>query len=261
MKNIVIFFKDDESKYINEKVFDAKSAEEMAFDWAKKFSEQVVTIRSSECPSIGVLFEKMYEKASESTSSTIIFSYLDCPFLNEDLTRKLLQTHDKFKAEYTFADGYPYGFAPEILDCGTCGILAELAKKTYIAEGQKTVRRDGIFSFIKTDINSFDVQTLISDTDWRLYRFSFCTDKKENFLACRELYKNFTTCKNVEELSLFASKNPQILKTVPSFYEIQICDKSTGRSLYSPYEDSYKEKNGVDATSINVVMDYENSQL
>lgn len=257
MKNVVIFFKDEKSDYINEKAFDGKSAEEMSFAWAKNFSEEVFTVKSSKCHEIGDLFSKMLDMAKGVDASTIIFSYSDCPFINVELTRKLLETHCKYKSEYTFSDGYPNGFSPEIIDTGTCGILCELAKKTYIEEGKKAISRDGIFSFIKNDINSFDIQTIISDEDWRLYRFNFCTDKKENFLACKELYPSFATCKNVEELCTKAAKNQNILKTVPSFYEIQICDKSSGSCIYSPYEDSYRNKYKKEATSSNEMMKFD----
>ena len=83
-------------------------------------------------------------------------------------------------------------------------------------------------TLIKTDINSFDVETVISDTDWRLLRLAFHCGKKDNFMQCKALF-DLASCEepafaDVEKLSELASKNPACLKTVPGFYNIQISE-------------------------------------
>ncbi len=185
------------------------------------------------------LLEEFCTIAEEQKADTIIYAYSDCPFLNVELTKKLLSSHEEYKSEYTFADGYPYGFCPEILNVGTAKILLELSKTTQTAEGEKEVNRDTLFNIIKTDINSFDVESIIAPEDWRLYRFAFHCGTKDNFLQCRNLFETADGDEKIildaEKLSNLAAKSVNCLKTVPGFYNIQITGNAKNTNcIYYP---------------------------
>ena len=107
--------------------------------------------------------------------------------MNKSLTLGLLSTHEDYKAEYTYAEGYPEGLAPQIVDKGTLAILKELSKTTFKETGLQKVSRHSLMDMIKTDINSYEVETLLAPVDWRLLRYSFDCHKKENFIACQKL--------------------------------------------------------------------------
>ncbi len=240
MKTIVIFYSED-SKYASEKAFSGKSALELTSEWAKSLDLPSFTVKSA---TLTELLTDMKKLCDENQAETVLFSYNDLPYLNKSLAQKILDSHIEYKAEYTFADGYPYGFAPEALNAGTIGILAELSKTTQKALGETPVSRDGIYNLIKTDINSFDVETIISDSDWRLLRLAFHCGKKDNFMQCKALFEaaDDAAAADVEKLSDLASKNPACLKTVPGFYNIQISDKVNFESVYLPKHD-YSQNN------------------
>ena len=242
MKTIVIFY-DNESSYSQEKVFNGKSAVELSALWAENLGLPAFTVKSKNLT--GLLCD-MKELCSKENAENVVFSYIDVPFIDKTLSQKIIDSHITYKSEYTFADGYPYGFAPEALNAGTVGILAELSKTTQSALGEKPVTRDAIYNLIKTDINSFDVETVIADTDWRLLRLAFHCGKKDNFMQCKALFDSAkeSDFNDVEKLSEIASKNPACLKTVPGFYNIQIADKVSYDSVYLPYCKAYNEKNG-----------------
>ena len=120
-----------------------------------------------------VVIQKICE---EKQAETVLFSYIDLPCLNKSVSKKIWDSHIEYKSEYTFADGYPYGFTPEALNAGTIGILAELAKTSQKALGDAPVTRDGIYNLIKTDINSFEVDDppkIAGRYTDRVTRFSF----------------------------------------------------------------------------------------
>ena len=241
MKTIVIFY-DNESKYSNEKVFNGNSAVELSKSWAESLGLTSFTLKS---PSLTQLLVDMKDLCSKENAETALFSFIDLPFLNKTLAQKILDSHHTYKSEYTFADGYPYGFAPEALNAGTIGILAELSKTTQQALGEKPVTRDGIYNLLKTDINSFDVEAVLADSDWRLLRLAFHCGTKDNFMQCKALSDSANSdFDDVEKLSEIASKNPACLKTVPGFYNIQIADKVSSDSVYLPYCKAYEEKFG-----------------
>jgi len=240
MKTIVIFY-DEDSNYSKEKAFNGKSAIELTAEWASSLNLTSYTVKSQ---TLSDLLTDMKKLCDENQAETVLFSYNDLPYLNKNLAQKILDSQIEYKSEYTFADGYPYGFAPEALNAGTIGILAELSKTTQKALGDAPVSRDAIYNLIKTDINSFDVETIIADSDWRLLRLAFHCGKKDNFMQCKALFEaavgagaDVSTLADVEKLSELASKNPACLKTVPGFYNIQISDRVNFKSIYLPDHD------------------------
>ena len=269
MKGLVILFADDVSSYGFEKQFDGKSAFYRTLEQSVNFvSEAGITVFCSEknkdavekdiqeftaeqnaCVKFNLnmqdnwncekLFFWLSESCKNSNAEFVLYVNAFCPFLNFSLTEKLMKTHEEFKSEYSFADGFPFGVCPKIIDGGLCNILSELIK-TKDELKIKPVSKTSVFDLIKTDINSFEIETEISETDWRLYRFDFCCDKKENFIACRNLYektKDFLKDKNcdIQKIIETAAMSSDVLKTVPAFFNIQIESRCMSDSPYCAY--------------------------
>ena len=264
MKSIVVLF-DEKNKYEDEKVFAGKSAKELCHTAAESFGFEVRTI--SGCSTISLLLEELDKICCETGAESLIFAYADCLFLNKTLTEGLLSTHFDYKAEYTFAEGYPEGFAPEVLDKGTIAILKELSKTTAKATGDQKVTRHSIMDIIKTDINSFEVETVLAPVDWRLLRLAFDCRKKETFIACQKLYNHGEGVMNalglslwdadVVDLSEYASHSAEILKTVPGFYNLQLTQKCQGKCSYCPYPAQFKQKEGTEPALASKIMDFD----
>ncbi len=231
MKTIVIFY-DNNAPYSKEKAFDGKSALEKSKEWAESLGLASFTIKSE---NLSQLLSYMKDICTKENAENAVFSFIDLPFLNKKLSQKVIESHLQYKAEYTFADGYPYGFAPEVLNAGTIAILEELSKTSQTGLGQSSINRDSIYNLIKTDINSFDVETVIADFDWRLLRLAFHCGKKDNFMQAKALFESASDQDfgDVEKLSEIAAKNPSCLKTVPGFYNLQISDKVSSDAIYS----------------------------
>ena len=255
MKSIVVLF-DEKNNYEDLKAFDGKSAKELCSDAAASLDMPVKTIDG--LSTISELVGELASICSETQSDSLIFSFADCPFLNKSLVKELLDTHFDYKAEYTFAEGYPEGFAPVVIDRGTLGILAELAKTTAAEVGSKKITRSCIFDLIKTDINSFEVETVLAPVDWRLFRFAFDCRKKETFISCQKLYeliKNGADSSSAAALSELAAKKPEILKTVPAFYNLQLAQKCRGICSYCPYPGQLQNVEGVSPEKAAGIMD------
>ncbi len=304
MKTLVILFADLRKDYMLRKEFSGLSALDLSFRWAEKIpgselcfltlgndfcadSETSGTVdglnsengkenileylKAFSCPveilpenSVASLFETLSFLCGKSGAERLVFAYSDLPFLNTEITSRLLETHGKYKAEYTFFDGLPYGFSPEILDSGTLRILSSLAKTNYKEEGKKPVSRSCIFDFLRLDINSFEVEVECAKEDLGLLRLSFDSGSALNHLSCLELFSEvfsekengFAEENSVKEDSakenVLKQKNPseiledeiikavqnsaKILKTVPSYYNIQISAAADFTTVFEPEE-------------------------
>lgn len=194
------------------------------------------------------LLEKLAVVTSESGADAAVYAFADCPFLSKELTQEILDSHKKYVAEYTFQDGYPFGFAPEVIDKGTLNILSSMCKN-QIAQGkipseELIVKHDSIFNIIKVDINSFDLEAVMSEKDYRLLRLDFSCDKKENFLASKNLFNKALDTKTLftpKALSDLAEKTVEVQKTVPAYYSVQISGKCSSWPVYSPMSKEHEK--------------------
>ena len=110
----------------------------------------------------------------------IFYAYADAPLLDGELSRRIYENHLKYYAQYSFADGYPYGLTPEIINTGILPALIDL-----VAQENPSVERNTLFTVLGRDINSFDVETEIAPRDQRLLRLSLTADTGRNFLFLR----------------------------------------------------------------------------
>lgn len=262
MKTLVILYADSRSLHMFDRVFDGKSAFERCIDWAdscKKIGAEEIFVLADkaiedECQSalklcncktelivqdkwtVHSLFSVFGDCAEKKEAENIIFAWADQPFVNFEITEKIINDHNEFAGEYTFAEGYPVGLCPEVINAGTCRILSQLSDSVKKEFGLQRVCRTSVFDLIKTDINSFEVETVISDVDYRLFRMNFNCGTKNNMLACKELFSMGILNESIEEISAKASENVKILKTVPSYYNISITDYCSRKSIYIPSE-------------------------
>jgi spiro-SPASM protein len=147
------------------------------------------------------------------------FAWADCPFLDPELAKRLTDRHLRYAAEYSYADGWPYGIAPELLSPGTAAILAKILKD----DDNGPVERDALFSVIQKDINAFDIETEISSADLRCHRLRLCADSKRNLLLLRRFAEaHGGQTPDTAAIERVIAEKPDILRTLPAFYPVQV---------------------------------------
>jgi spiro-SPASM protein len=162
-------------------------------------------------------------------------AWADTPFLDPELAAALAERHLRYAAEYSYADGWPYGFAPELLSPGAAGVLAKIAG-TGESRRESLVERDSIFAVLQKDINSFDIETEIAREDLRSYRLCLAADSKRNLLLLtRFSAASGTGIPAAGEAGEIIEKKPEILRTLPSFYPIQAARSCPQSCAFCPY--------------------------
>jgi len=272
MNAILILYAGNLSKTAFEPLYNGKNSVELAVEQAQKFPtagktviladkkndfsflEQKVEIIE---PSSARLWTKrcLLEKIAELQTGfeLVYFAFADCPFLDPALAGAIADRHILYKAEYSYADGWPFGLAPETLSLGTAGILAKISGE------DEPVERDIFFSVIQKDINAFDIETEISSVDLSCHRLNLQSDSKRNFL----LLKNFISANNnkiptTADVERIIAEQPEILRTLPAFYPIQVyggCPQTCAICPYPAFTDPMNRKDFMNTEKFETLLD------
>lgn len=158
----------------------------------------------------------------------IFYFWGDYPLLDGDLARKMYGNHVKYYAGYTFADGYPLGLSPEILRS------TEIEQLYQLSRGRAgKISRTTVFDVLQKDINAFDIETEISPVDLRMYRISLSCDNRRNSEQLKNLIDAGIT--DTESLLNKIGECSHLLRTKPSYYQIQITDSCPQLCSYCPF--------------------------
>ncbi|MDR3160590.1 MAG: spiro-SPASM protein [Spirochaetaceae bacterium] len=250
MNALAVLYGGSLSEAALEKVFSGKSALELALERTASFPavEKTLLLTGEDRPlASAALPPGPYEIISRSnwTKKALLdtlasastgfdltyYAWADCPLLDPLLAGAIRRRHLRFAAEYSYADGWPYGLAPEVFSPRTARILAQMLTKAEDAE--EPVERDAVFSVIQEDINSFDIETEISPVDLRHHRLTLCADSKRNLLLTARLFSaGLNSAASAEEI---IAGRPELLRTLPNFYPIQAAGPCPQTCAFCPY--------------------------
>jgi spiro-SPASM protein len=252
MKNIALINAIGAGEIASRPVMDGKSSIERAVETggAMPGVDKVTVLGSPGQPTAGATLDGRREWTVNGLLSAIrrhaegyedvFYLFADCPLMDARLAARMHANHRKYFADYTFADGYPYGLAPEILRAETAERLQALSEKGAVpgrGAGTPSVnpaaRRGTLFDLIKTDINSFDLETELAPRDQRLLRVSLTADSERNFLLLKRLME--MGARDAASVTALLEERPWILRTLPAFFPIQIVERCPQACGYCPY--------------------------
>ncbi|MEW5817549.1 MAG: spiro-SPASM protein [Spirochaetota bacterium] len=231
------------SSYAFEKVKEGKNAFECAMSFARRLpGVERIVIAGTEKPrpekqndTTLIVRDKWHFKdllmvmeQEARGMENIFYIYGDCPLLDLALASRMYENHKRYFAEYTFADGYPYGLSPEILSIRLLPPLRKLAE-----ESQIPITRESIFTIIQKDINAFDIETEISPVDLRLYRVSLTCDNKRNYQQTKAIVG--AGGKDEKSVIDILISRRELLRTLPAYASIQIIDGCLQACSYCPF--------------------------
>ncbi|MCK4796291.1 MAG: spiro-SPASM protein, partial [Spirochaetes bacterium] len=223
------------------KCFDNKSSLELIFEKAKKNDfDRFILLQNGGIKNIpqgikNVIINQFYPsiiletiiKEAKSTEDVVIFNAAS-PFYDVEFIDRMLKRHEKYIADYTYGIGYPKGIIPMII---RKNIIKELI---CLVKDDKEIKKDYIFYSLSKDINSFDIETFLSDYDLRIFRISLgCNDNGEDIMT-QGLYKIFGSNYTVNNIVEYLSKNLDMLYTTVYMLTLELANYSPISSMYYP---------------------------
>ena len=154
----------------------------------------------------------------------VFISPLEAPFVDVKATAKLFQQHKKYKAEYSFAEGYPEFLFPQVLNSGMCAILS-----SFVKDDNSIISHSFIFDIIKKDINSYDIETLVAPQDARMLKLKLLVETKRDLMLCNQ-FAGITAENYID----FLENAPLKSKTLPRYYMLELYPEHIKRPIYAP---------------------------
>jgi spiro-SPASM protein len=102
-----------------------------------------------------------------------------------------------------------------------------------MSDGIAELRRDTLFTILKKDINSFDIETEISPHDMRLMRLSLTADSERNFMLLSRIVAGGV--RDAQGACAYLRENQEAHRTLPAFFPIQIVERCPQACTYCPY--------------------------
>ena len=166
------------------------------------------------------------------SSDEIVVVDAASPFYDASFVEQMLERHAKYMADWTYCLGYPVGMTPTIIARKIIPNLKQLAAEAK----DDTPRRDYLFWALSKDINSFDIETFLSEHDLRTMRLSFGqTDYQTASLTAKVFAatKNMTT----EERTAYLAQHPELAYCGPYMVGWDITDRQNVACDYLPHSD------------------------
>lgn len=175
--------------------------------------------------------------ATDAAVEHLVWIDGNAPLWSVGLTRQIYELHATSWCDYTFADGFPEGFAPEVVRRDIMKPLAALAEG-----GTVPWTRTLLFDALTRDINAFDVETEAARQDYSLMRLSLTVDRRGDYLLCRRVAENAGSTPAEEQ---FSEENDAVLvsvredreghRTVPRYVTLQVTERMTSRATFQPW--------------------------
>ena len=166
-------------------------------------------------------------KEAKNSEDIVIFNTGN-PFYDIDFIDEMLSRHSKYIADYTYCIGYPVGLIPEII---RKDIIKELIN---LVKDERIIKKDYIFYAISKDINSFDIETILSDYDVRIYRVSIGHNDKGEYILTDNLYRIFKQDFSYNSIVEYINNNPMELFTTLYLLTLELTNFSSISSIYYP---------------------------
>jgi spiro-SPASM protein len=197
-------------------------ADEASFECAKRLKYPTRQIKNQ----LALILREL-NKIAKSYENIVLYG-INMPLLQIELAEELLRVHEKYLADYSFSDGYPHGIVPEIVSSKVVEAI------TKLAEGNTNpYSNEGLFELVQKDINSFDIETLLPEKDYRMMRLELAVHNISTWESVDILLKN--EFEGYKDLLSFAETHPEVHRTRPTIYSIQISAKCHQKCRYCPY--------------------------
>lgn len=182
---------------------------------------------NAEESSAASVYRSLMHHVSEETEQFVCLR-IDAPFQSSDWAGRLLDLQRRSWCDYTFADGYPIGFTPEVMRRDLLPVMVSLAEST-----NQPWEPGSVFETLSKDINAFDIETEAAPEDYSILRVHLTCDSRQNYLVCRKIVERAES----DDYLAVLDRYPEVRRSLPQYYQVQVTTEMAQRPTYSPWND------------------------
>jgi spiro-SPASM protein len=159
-------------------------------------------------------------RAQYSGYQWYLFADIAAPFVDPDLYLHFLQRAEGQIAHYTYGEHYPRGAAPQVLSAEAIEILHGVSSARNFPFSD-----EAIFDLMGLDINSYDIEMVVSPEDFRRWRLNLRVHDAYSFALFALLLEKEPALLEHAPYSLLSEtllKSPDILRVLPSYLELDL---------------------------------------
>lgn len=174
-------------------------------------------------------------KEAKNSDDIMIYN-VGNPFYDSNFIEEMFLRHNRYIADYTYCIGYSTGLVPEII---RKDIIKELIN---LSKDNNNIIKDYIFQSLSKDINSFDIETILSHNDIRIYRTSIGLNDRGEEILTDFLYNSLKEKASINDIVDFINDNPHELFTTIYSLILELTNFSTISSIYYPKKNEVKNQ-------------------
>ncbi|MDR2734116.1 MAG: spiro-SPASM protein [Spirochaetota bacterium] len=149
-----------------------------------------------------------------------IFADITAPFIDPELFLQFQQRAEEQLAHYAYGEHYPRGVTPQVLSAEALAILRGVSSARNFP-----FTDEAIFDLMGLDINSYDIEMIVSRHDFRRWRLDLRIRDAYSFALAERLLR--IEPKLLERapyplLSETIGSHPEILRILPSYLELDL---------------------------------------
>ena len=159
-------------------------------------------------------------RAQYSGYAWYIFADIAAPFVDPDMYLHFLQRAEEQIAHYTYGEHYPRGAAPQVLSAEALEVLCGVSSARNFPFSD-----EAIFDLMGLDINSYDIEMVVSPEDFRRWRLDLRVRDAYSFALCERLFQKEPALLERASYSLLCEtliKSPDILRVLPAYLELDV---------------------------------------
>jgi spiro-SPASM protein len=161
----------------------------------------------------------------------MVYFFIDTPLLDIEISREMLALHLDEIAEYTYGEGFPVGFTPEVLQVG---LLPKI--RSLLGGEHHPIARDTLFKALQKQINSFDIETYFSPRDMTLRRIELTlTPMRNGGIVERVVERGGVDC-GYDYFCDLLEKEPLLRRTLPAYVEVEMSGRVNHDCPYLPLD-------------------------
>lgn len=160
--------------------------------------------------------KSLFSFISDSDADQLLFLNAFSPMLDLKNLSKMIDEHIDLTFDYTYAENLPEGLLPEIISPEAAGFIARTLP------GGLPIIQNSLKEAFESSLSSYDTNIFILPSELLFWRVNFTPRSLGDALVLSKLTEKLGSEASSEEIEAWIRKNPHVIRSVPSFYEIQL---------------------------------------